>query len=32
MEKTGALFPTIQYCANSYEVADGSEALMIVTE
>ena len=32
MEKTKALYPAIQYCADSYEVADGAEALMIVTE
>jgi UDPglucose 6-dehydrogenase len=32
MEKTRALFPSIHYCADPYEVADGSEALMIVTE
>lgn len=32
MEKTKALFPAIHYCADAYEVADGSEALMIVTE
>ena len=32
MEKTRAVFPSIQYCADPYEVADGSEALMIVTE
>ena len=32
MEKTKALYPAIQYCADTYEVADGAEALMIVTE
>ena len=32
MEKTKALFPSIQYCADAYEVADGAEALMIATE
>jgi len=32
MEKTKAVFPTIQYCADPYEVADGCEALMIATE
>jgi len=32
MEKTRALFPSIDYCADPYEIADGSEALMIVTE
>jgi UDPglucose 6-dehydrogenase len=32
MEKTKPLFPAIRYCANPYEVAEGAEALMIVTE
>lgn len=32
MSKTRELFPMIQYGADPYEVADGSEALMIVTE
>ena len=32
MEKTRALFPSIHYCADPYELADGAEALMIVTE
>jgi UDPglucose 6-dehydrogenase len=32
MEKTKALFPSIHYCADPYELADGAEALMIVTE
>ena len=32
MEKTRALFPSIHYCADPYELADGSDALMIVTE
>jgi UDPglucose 6-dehydrogenase len=32
MEKTKALYPSIQYCADAYELADGAEALMIVTE
>jgi UDPglucose 6-dehydrogenase len=32
MAKTRELFPSIHYCADPYEVADGSDALMIVTE
>ena len=32
MPKTKALFPSIHYCADPYELADGSDALMIVTE
>ena len=32
MEKTRALFPSIHYCADPYELAERSEALMIVTE
>ena len=32
MEKAKTAFPSIQYCADAYEVADGAEALMIVTE
>ena len=32
MARTRELFPTIHYCADPYEVAEGSEALMIVTE
>ena len=32
MEKTKALFPSIHYCADPYELAERSEALMIVTE
>ena len=32
MQKTKPLFPAIRYCANPYEVAEGAEALMIVTE
>lgn len=32
MEKTKAVFPSIQYCSDPYEVADGCEALMIATE
>lgn len=32
MTKTREVFPMIQYGADPYEVADGSEALMIVTE
>jgi len=32
MEKTKALVPSIQYCADAYELAEGSEALLIVTE
>ena len=32
MEKTRALFPSIRYCADPYEVAENAEALLIVTE
>ncbi len=32
MDKTRALFPTIEYGGDPYEVADGAEALMIATE
>ncbi|RMF97368.1 MAG: UDP-glucose/GDP-mannose dehydrogenase family protein [Candidatus Schekmanbacteria bacterium] len=32
MENTKKVFPQITYCNNSYEVADGSDALVIVTE
>jgi len=32
MARTREVFPTIHYCADPYEVAEGSEALMIVTE
>ena len=32
MEKTRTLFPSIHYCADPYELADGAEALMIATE
>lgn len=32
MEKTKTLFPSIDYCSDAYELADGSEALMIATE
>jgi UDPglucose 6-dehydrogenase len=32
MARTQEVFPTIQYCADPYDVADGSEALVIVTE
>ncbi len=32
MARTRELFPTIHYCTDPYEVAEGSEALMIVTE
>ena len=32
MAKAREVFPSIEYCADPYEVADGSEALMIVTE
>lgn len=32
IENTRAIFPQIEYCANAYEVADGCDALVIVTE
>jgi UDPglucose 6-dehydrogenase len=32
MPKTKPLFPSIRYCADPYQVAEGAEALMIVTE
>jgi len=32
MEKTKALFPSIRYCADAYEVAERADALLIVTE
>jgi len=32
MARTREVLPTIHYCADPYEVAEGSEALMIVTE
>ncbi len=32
MDRTRALFPTIEYGGDPYEVADGAEALMIATE
>jgi UDPglucose 6-dehydrogenase len=32
MTKTRDVFPSIHYCADPYELADGSDALMIVTE
>ncbi len=32
MTKTKAVFPSLEYCDDPYEVADGSEAIMIVTE
>ncbi len=32
MTKTKALFSSIQYCADPYELANGAEALLIVTE
>ena len=32
MPKAKALFPSIHYCADPYELADGSDALMIATE
>lgn len=32
MEKTKGLLPSIHYCADAYEVAEASEALMILTE
>jgi UDPglucose 6-dehydrogenase len=32
MEKTKPLFPSIRFCADAYEVADGADALLIVTE
>jgi len=32
MEKTKVLFPSIRYCDDPHDVADGAEALMIATE
>jgi UDPglucose 6-dehydrogenase len=32
METTAKLFPDVTYCANAYEVATGSDALILVTE
>ena len=32
MPKTKPLFPSIRYCSDPYQVANGAEALMIVTE
>ena len=32
MDKTKSLFPEIRYCNDPYAVAEGAEALMIVTE
>jgi UDPglucose 6-dehydrogenase len=32
MEKVKRLFPSIRYCADPYDLADGAEALMIATE
>ena len=32
MDKTKAVFPSIQYCSDPYELADNCDALMIVTE
>lgn len=32
VQKTKEVFPAIHYCADAYELAAGSEALMIVTE
>jgi UDPglucose 6-dehydrogenase len=32
MENTKALFPTIRYCDTPHQVAEGADALMIVTE
>ena len=32
MEKAKEIFPKIEYKKNAYEVADGAEALVIVTE
>ncbi|MBL7126196.1 MAG: UDP-glucose/GDP-mannose dehydrogenase family protein [Dehalococcoidales bacterium] len=32
METSRAIFPDIQYCKDAYEVAEGSDALVIVTE
>ena len=32
MDKTRALFPSIRYCADPYQLADGAEALMLATE
>jgi len=31
IEKTRAFFPSIHYCADPYEMADGAEAIMVVT-
>ena len=32
MEKAHALLPTLEYCADAYEVAAGADALVLVTE
>lgn len=32
MDKTGAIFPELQYCADAYQVARDAEALLILTE
>jgi UDPglucose 6-dehydrogenase len=32
METSRTIFPDIQYCKDAYEVAEGSDALVIVTE
>lgn len=32
MEKVKPLFPSVRYCRDPYELADGAEALMIATE
>ena len=32
MEKTRVLFPSLRYCDDPHEVADGADALLIVTE
>ena len=32
METTARIFPDVTYCANAYEVATGSDALILVTE
>lgn len=32
MEKVKQLFPSVRYCRDPYELADGAEALMIATE
>jgi UDPglucose 6-dehydrogenase len=32
MENCRAIFPQITYCKNAYEVADGADAVMLVTE